>query len=237
MALTTNLISYWKLDEVSGVRVDAVVGSANDLTDNNTVTSAAGIINLAAQFLAANTETLSHVDNVSLEVAGTDFTISHWVKLTDLLATYGVAGKSNGAVAEYCTYVAITTGITHFQTFTGGASQADLAGSAITAGGWHLIVADYTLATKTLTLTVDNGAPASVVNAGTNPTAQAAPFVIGSRTNAFFYTGLVDEVGFWKRILTAPEKTQLYNGGAGLAFPFTSGSKSSKFRIGIGTGI
>jgi hypothetical protein len=30
--------------------------------------------------------------------------------------------------------------------------------------------------------------------------------------------GLIDEVGFWKRKLTAQEITALYNGGAGLPF-------------------
>ena len=39
-SLTTNLISYWKLDETSGTRVDSV--GNNDLTDNNTVLYGAG---------------------------------------------------------------------------------------------------------------------------------------------------------------------------------------------------
>src|SRR3990167_10705009 len=57
--LTDGLVSYWTLDEASGVRYDSVVASANDLTDNNTVASATGKFNDAASFLAANSESLS----------------------------------------------------------------------------------------------------------------------------------------------------------------------------------
>ena len=45
-SLLTSLISYWKLDETSGTRVDVVSG--NDLTDNNTV----GVDGKSAKFIA-----------------------------------------------------------------------------------------------------------------------------------------------------------------------------------------
>jgi hypothetical protein len=32
------------------------------------------------------------------------------------------------------------------------------------------------------------------------------------------FSGMLDEIGFWKRKLTAAEITALYNGGAGLPF-------------------
>ena len=34
--------------------------------------------------------------------------------------------------------------------------------------------------------------------------------------------GLMDEFGIWSRVLTDPEITALYNGGAGLAYPFVT---------------
>jgi hypothetical protein len=36
--------------------------------------------------------------------------------------------------------------------------------------------------------------------------------------------GDIDEVGIWSRVLTSTEVTQLYNGGAGLQYPFTNGN-------------
>lgn len=40
--VTTGLVSYWDLNEESGIRYDQVTANANDLTDNNTVTSTGG---------------------------------------------------------------------------------------------------------------------------------------------------------------------------------------------------
>lgn len=224
-SLLTNLVSYWKLDEVSNgsapvTRIDSVTATGNDLTDNNTTASGVGIIGNASSHIAGNNETLTRADNASLQVVGTDFTFAAWVNLTDLLATYGIGTKSNGSSGEWACYAAVTTGSVHLQIYTAGVSQIDLAGPTITAGAWHFIVVDYATASKALSITVDNGAPTGGVNPGTGPSATVGPFTIGNRTNANFLSGLVDEVGFWKRLLTAPERTSLYNGGAGLSYPF-----------------
>ena len=64
--LLTNLISFWEMEEASGTRVDAVVASGNDLTDNATVTQNPGKVGNAAQFTLATSEWLSHVSNASL---------------------------------------------------------------------------------------------------------------------------------------------------------------------------
>ena len=36
------------------------------------------------------------------------------------------------------------------------------------------------------------------------------------------YNGLIDEVGFWHKVLSQSEVTSLYNSGAGLAYPFSA---------------
>jgi hypothetical protein len=38
------------------------------------------------------------------------------------------------------------------------------------------------------------------------------------------FTGSIDECGYWNRTLTQAEVTELYNGGAGLSYPFTPAS-------------
>jgi len=47
-------------------------------------------------------------------------------------------------------------------------------------------------------------------------------FVIGGFNDNYNIKGLVDEVGIWNRSLSQAEITHLYNGGAGLAYPFNS---------------
>jgi len=43
------------------------------------------------------------------------------------------------------------------------------------------------------------------------------------------FDGNIDEVGIWDRILTTDEITELYNAGAGLAYPFTVDSGTTTF--------
>lgn len=69
-SLATNLVSFWKLDEASGTRVDA--HSSNDLDDINTVLQ--GTINgdNAADFEADNSErlTIQSGDQAGLSISG-----------------------------------------------------------------------------------------------------------------------------------------------------------------------
>lgn len=78
-ALGQSLIAYWGLVETSGTRQDSK--GSNALTDNNTVTQAAGKVGQAGKFVSANGEYLSIADNADLSVGDIDFTIAAWVYL------------------------------------------------------------------------------------------------------------------------------------------------------------
>ena len=45
---------------------------------------------------------------------------------------------------------------------------------------------------------------------------------IGSRSSGAWneFEGEIDELGIWSRVLTADEVTELWNGGAGITYPF-----------------
>jgi hypothetical protein len=99
--LLTSLISYWNLNEESGTRADSVTATANNLTDNNTVTFVAdGKQGNAANFVSANNESLSIASNSSLVCGDIDFTFGMWIRLTDKAARYFILGK-RGAAIEY----------------------------------------------------------------------------------------------------------------------------------------
>jgi hypothetical protein len=56
----------------------------------------------------------------------------------------------------------------------------------------------------------------------------------GSTNN---WNGQIDEVGYWKRVLTSGERTSLYGGGSGLAYSsFNSGAavQSNLLLLGVG---
>ena len=217
----TGAVSCWNLDEASGTRNDAI--GTNHLTDNNTVTQAAGKVGNAAQFTAANSEYLSRASNATLQTGDIDFTVAAWVYL-DSKATsrYIMAKGGAGLTLEYQLYYHQASDRLRFEIFdvavnSVGVADAVEIGSPST-GTWYFIVAWHDAAANTVSIQVNNGTVSSAATTGTI-TADVQHFVIGN--NGFgdnlFFDGRVDVAAFWKRVLTSAERTALYNGGNGRA--------------------
>jgi Concanavalin A-like lectin/glucanases superfamily len=236
--LTANLISYWELEEASGTRNDS--HSTNHLTDNNTVTQVTGKVGNAAQFTAPNTEYLSIVDNASLSTEDIDFTIAAWVFLDSIADNRGIAGKigPSGTAEWYLQYKTSPTNRFEFYVYTSDAGssnfiQANTLG-AVSTGQWYFIIAWHDTAVDKIFISVNNGAadenPRTITISDT-----ASDFAIGIQQftggpYAPFY-GRIDQVGFWKRILTASERTSLYNGGNGLSYAALVGAAGATVSV------
>jgi hypothetical protein len=91
-----SLVAYWRLDEASGNATDTKGSST--LTDNNTVTSAAGKISTSRQFTAANSEFLSIADNAALSTGNIDFWIGGWIYNDSLSGQRMIASKGRLSV-------------------------------------------------------------------------------------------------------------------------------------------
>jgi hypothetical protein len=227
MALIDNLVSYYELDESSGTRSDS--HGSNDLTDNNTVGTASGIINDGANFVASNTEYFN-ASNSAFDFTGTEMSISFWYKATSFRASPGsdrlfqnwsTSGTFQGwflnisnAGAKKARFV-MATGTSSFEEIT--------ATTAYVEDTWYHVVFVY------------NGTDLRIYRNGTldcTPVAVTAnlrasattPFRIAANESLAanqYCNGVLDEAGIWDRALTAAEVTELYNGGAGLAYPFS----------------
>ena len=223
--LLNNLIAYWKLDEASGNRADSHTNGYT-LTDDNTVTSAVGVIGNAAAFTATNYERLSIASNANLAAGDVAFTLAAWVNVA--ARTNGkyrrIVSKENSAVSARC-YALFTdgdgAGAVRFSVYVGGTvKQASI---AYPATGWHFFVGWHDAIADTVNLQMDNGSVASTATDGALQAASTAPFWIGGMpanpTNEITYwNSSIDEVGFWKRVLSADDRTALYNAGNGLAY-------------------
>ncbi len=215
--LLTSLVAFYKLDEASGTRSDSV--STNHLTDNNTVTQAAGKVGNAAQFTAANSESLSITDNAALSLgADSDFTIACWIYLDSKATHMHIIAKRNAAAAiEYMLFY--DTGADRFYFYiTGTNIAATTIGSPATAT-WYFVVMWHDKTANTVNIQVNNGTADSAAWAGGTSDGDAA-FRIGAYDGGQYFNGRVDAVGFWSRVLTADERATLYNGGSGLEHPF-----------------
>ena len=217
MSLNDSLVAYWKLDETSGTRNDSV--GSNHLTDNNTVTSAAGKISNAASFDSANLEYLSIADNADVRVGGIDFSMSFWMNPGSLDVFRAILGKRSGAGQDWNLQIYPDDDAVHFE--VGGASLLT-SGTTLTASTWYHTIIYRDSVNNNYCIVINDGTPSTANNA-TEITDSAAPFEIGRTLATNYYSGLIDEVGLWKRVLSASEITQLYNGGAGLEFPFPAG--------------
>lgn len=218
-SLLIDLVAYWNLDEESGTRFDSV--GSNHLTDNNTVTSAAGILNGAAQFTAANNEYLSIADNPTLSTGDIDFTIAAWVSLDSRGIPHDIAshwdfpsGAPNKSWAlEYevgedrLRFIVSDDGLTDTSLIEANSFGAPLLSTPHFVIGWHDALND------TINIQVDNGAVDSVSHA-TGVFDSAFEFRIGARGSSGApgdqMDGWIDEVGLWKRTLTPEERTTLY---------------------------
>lgn len=232
MALTDSLISYWALDESSTgtVQTDrADSHGTNTLTDNNTVASGTGKLGNCADFEAGNPgECLSHADNASLSTGDVDFSLSMWVNFESMALTGTLACKGDNlgddTATEYALYVNASNEL-HFRVGKNGSGFGDVQwSSTVSTGTWYHVVCWHDSVANQIGIAVNAGtAVTSSWSAGANDTAN--PFYLGrDGSGDRQLDGLLDEVGFWKKVVTSGEITQLYNGGSGLAYSSFGGS-------------
>jgi len=220
MALIDSLIAYWRLNEASGTRVDAHTGGL-DLADNNTVTQATGHVTAnAAQFTAANTEYLSHIDNADLKTGNVSWTFMTWVYPDDV--SYRVI-LAKDDITNYEYWLATDPGYNNkIRAYMGLGGAADVTTvNAIPSGAWSLLFMYYNSSTAKLGVVIYGVETLEGSVSGT-PTAGTASFRIGTdgRISIVPWNGRIGPVGFWKRVLTADERTALYNLGRGWDYPF-----------------
>jgi hypothetical protein len=224
MALTDNLIAFWELEEASGTRNDS--HGSNHLTDNNTVAQGTGKVGNCADFESSNSESLSRADNTDLSTGDIDFTVVAWVKQETQIAAQAIMAKRSSLTNREYSLEALADGTPRFVVFNSSGTQISVVqwGSILSVGSFQFVVAWHDATANTINIQVDNGTPVSAADGGTIADTTSI-FRIGAvnDTPAVFFDGLIDQVGFWKRVLTSDELTELYNAGAGLSYAAMSG--------------
>ena len=181
------------------------------------MTNTAGKINNAASFGGVGAPALAVASNASLQVTG-DCTFSCWVSLyTTAFGGIIAKGDVGTGVYEYAMTIDPATG---FALSVGTAAAVNM-GSAVSTGVAYHIVGWYDSATSKCYLRINDATTYTGTVTG-SPLSDTKPFGVGCIPyvpNVYYIlNGYVDEVGFWKRVLTAAEITALYNGGAGLPY-------------------
>jgi hypothetical protein len=199
MALTNNLLAFYKLDNTTDSS-----GNGNTLTNNGNVTFASGKLGNAAVFDGSNY--LQATDS-NLPSGQSSRTISCWYKTTsnsevNVLA-YG-AQSFNGGVVLYSQ----NDGKFIFSQYGDGIIST----SSLNDNNWHNIVVTYD---GTNWILYVDGSINDQKAMGTDT--QLTELLIGGAWGGGGnFDGSVDAVGIWNRALSDAEVAELYNNGTGL---------------------
>jgi len=220
MALTDNLVSYYKLE---GNSTDSV-GSNNGTDTSITYSHANGKVLQGAGFGGASKISLG----TSSTLNPAALTITAWVKASSFANAYNaVYARTTDADGLKFNLLSVKTDgrIAVYFSGTGGTISSDgPSTTAISTGTWYLLTMTYST-TAGLIIYINAEVDNSVAANGTLATITGTSYIgEDAYYTPRFWNGAIDEVGVWSRVLTPTEITQLYNYGAGLTYPFTSSS-------------
>ncbi len=234
--LTTSLISYWKLDETSGTRIDSK--GSNNMTVTNGVSYAGGKMGNAGVFTeAAGAEDrasqtyLQVADNASISAGDTNFTFGGWVYMGAKSHDMSIVAKGDsGAANEFNLKYNSSSDRFEFWVHNGSALTSILASNfgAPSINTWYYVVAWHDATNNQLGIQINNGT-ANTSSYSNGVQDNTSRFLIGTwqDTPNQEWVGRIDELGFWRKILSTQEKTDLYNSGGGNTYLYSGGGSTN----------
>lgn len=217
----SDLVDHWELDEASG---NAISGTgSNDLTDVNGVGTSGG----ARDFEAASSQALTRADNAALSFGNEGLTIAAFVTAESLPASLdmSIVQKTTGSGGDYflqirssdlanSRFAFIVYGSASFG--NEGKVLADTFGEPFTATlyfvlGWHDPVNDV-VGIQINDGTADTTAHTAGIVDGTGD------FEVSGVTFSNFWDGTIKKLSIFRGVLSAAEKTWLYNSGSGRTY-------------------
>lgn len=226
IALMPNLLVYLPLngnqDDISGYnRNGTPYGGALWTTDKYN--------NPGSAYLITNPDCGISLDNTSnLDFIGQPFSLSSWVKYSNIpAADFAVLAKNNcGAPNGYI--LAVNNNIPRFYLCSGGSWSMISDTQTYNDNKWHHLVATYD-GSGVQKLYVDGILKASATSVVYNTPASGAPIIIGDANGNCggpTFTGSIDEVKIYGAALDADQITALYkqSRGSGMALQFIGNS-------------
>lgn len=223
MALTDNIVAYWKLDENTGsVVADSVASFGGTWQGALGSQWATGLINSGGNLNGADNYVSSGAKSLGL---GTAITLSLWVNAKTLAAaTYYCWFSFGGYIAGGWILQRAGDSGDVLRFAYNGDNYFNGPAFNTTGAFVHLAVTVSGTPTNFYINNVATGATRAAGAANFSATDPQA-LEIGRRgDNTQLINGTIDEIGLWNRTLSSGEIGSLYNSGAGLQYPFSTGN-------------
>ena len=242
--LKASLTSWWSMGEVSGERADAV--GSYPLTDGNTVGSTTGLTNRCASFVTANNEYFNAGDQSAFDIT-TSLNASFfcWVKIDGNPASaMAIAGKWKTAGGNDRNWLFRVETDGTIKIFAGtGASTSTSVGSVstVTDNAWHLVGFTFDSSDDKWRLFIDSST-ADATSATVTISSTAATMGIGaedgtgSSGSADQFDGLMQNAGWWTKVVSTSEIDDLHNSSDGMTYGIDF-DKSDSLRVSSDTSV
>jgi hypothetical protein len=216
MALTDNLVHYWKMDEASGNIADSVgsnTGTATSLLYGATY----GKINGGSGFDGA----LSKIALTTFAFDGTNKTISLWCNIASDCVDRGTLVYSQNSATTPYWEIGVAVSSAERRIYYSDHVSGRITYTTDIKSAWHHVA--VTKSGATITVYVDGVSRASGSGISGNDNAGITVSKIGANyADGSKYKGNMDEVGVWSRALSGAEIASLYNSGSGSQYPFST---------------
>lgn len=238
-AASADVIGHWPFDERAGTEVADLIGSVNGaLVGGTSLAPAAGVAGGCLDLDAGTGSLVNFGDHHGMADGG-DFSISMWIRTTDIGAdAFPIAKHRSGVVAGY--FLFVNTTACYGQTQHAGFYQSTTCGGEVTSttpvtdDQWHHVVATYD-ADATLSIYVD-GAPVEDTIPASSIPATAAPLLLGGisigNTPTAFYSGQIDDLQIYDQPLNADQVQNLHD-HPGQVLPFCAGDLEQDGHINV----
>lgn len=222
--LSNDLAGYWRLDESSWN------GSSGEIIDssgyNNNDGISAGAVNVPAAGLPAafknagsfdgSDDYLEIPESVSLFVSTKDkFTISAWTKIANADKRYVISGKDPDNGQEYSLQIDGGAGSSHCIVDDGTQTVSANSSTGLIDNNWHQVACTFDWSGNVVTY-IDGQSRGEAPLAPVTVFSVSGPVRIGKNTaTGLPVNGLIDDVRFYRHVLSPLEIDKLYNEGEG----------------------
>ncbi len=213
--LLNSIYSYWKLDESSGTAFDSLGNCDLDTPSASPPTyGVTGEINTALLFASASLNAIANLTS-DANFDSSSYSVSGWVKRTSISTLQAIMAHNVSNTNGWALRLDASNKVSlrHY-----GVAIVTSTGTITDTTSFHHVAITYD--GVNVSFYIDGAFDSSVALGAIIPATGGE--IIGAATNgaANFFNGVIDEVGFWTRVLTAAEITALYNSGSGLSYPF-----------------